>query len=165
MWKTIPDTSGLYRINSDGNIKRGDKILRHILSRGYHYIFLCVNGKTKRKSVHRLVAELFLDNPQHKPHVNHKDGNKDNNTVSNLEWCTPSENQQHRYYILGKYTNPSKFSKSIKVKCINDNNIFNSIREACRYYNIDNSRVSKLLKAKDIVTVKNIVLEKLRKEK
>ena len=163
-WKIIPDTKGLYLISDKGDIKRDGKILKHLLARGYHYISLSIDGKMIRKSVHRLVAKLFIPNPLNKPEVNHIDGNKDNNNKDNLEWVTPSENQRHRYDVLNKYIDPASSPRSIKVRCINDNKIFKSLREACRCYNIDNSWVSKLFKIKNKIKVKNIELEKLEKE-
>lgn len=60
---------------------------------GYLLVHLCTNGKRKCKKVHRLVAETFIKNEYNKIYVNHKDGNKQNNNVSNLEWVTPSENK------------------------------------------------------------------------
>lgn len=62
---------------------------------GYQYIECYKNGKKHKFSVHRLVATAFIENPENKKEVNHKDGNKLNNTVENLEWVTPSENCVH----------------------------------------------------------------------
>lgn len=62
---------------------------------GYYYVQLCENGKRKRVSVHRLVAETFIDNPCNFPMVNHKDENRENNKVNNLEWCTEKYNTNY----------------------------------------------------------------------
>lgn len=62
---------------------------------GYRMVVFTVNGKKIYKNVHRLVAENFLENHENKPEVNHKDGDKQNNSVDNLEWVTSSENQKH----------------------------------------------------------------------
>ena len=63
--------------------------------KGYLIVNLCSNGKSHLRRVHRLVAVTFIPNPDNKPDVNHKDGNKQNNRVDNLEWVTNSENHWH----------------------------------------------------------------------
>jgi len=63
---------------------------------GYLHVVLSMNGKTVTKKVHRLVAETFISNPDNLPEVNHKDCNRANNNVENLEWCTRSYNRQYR---------------------------------------------------------------------
>lgn len=70
-------------------------------STGYTVVTLRKNGKAVQTLVHRLVAAHFLDNPLGKPQVNHKDGNRSNNNVTNLEWCTGSENSLHAFRVLG----------------------------------------------------------------
>ena len=65
--------------------------------KGYLETHLYINNKNKVFKVHRLVAMAFIPNPENKPEVNHKDGNKQNNSKENLEWCTSSENQIHAY--------------------------------------------------------------------
>lgn len=93
-WVAYKDTG--YYISDDGHVKN---IKGHILSNinrregGY----LCVNIRGKLKSIHRLVAETFIPNPLNYEVVNHKDGNKHNNDVSNLEWCSRSYNQRHAF--------------------------------------------------------------------
>lgn len=69
---------------------------------GYLIVTLSVSPKKKRISIHRLVAKAFIPNPDGKPQVNHIDGNKRNNHVLNLEWCTSSENNFHAYRICRK---------------------------------------------------------------
>lgn len=71
-------------------------------SKGYLRVYLSKNGKRKHHKVHRLVARAFIPNPDNKPQVNHIDGNKHNNSITNLEWVTDEENKLHRKQILSK---------------------------------------------------------------
>ena len=95
MWKQYLDT--YYSISNDGQVRndKTNKILSQSTQQDYKHVTLNINGKAKRMKVHRLVAQTFLENPENKPYVNHKDGNRSNNNVNNLEWVTPSENTQH----------------------------------------------------------------------
>jgi hypothetical protein len=108
-WKDVQGYEGLYQVSNLGRVKslshvnylgrlRQECILGNRLSdRGYHTAVLYNNGKSKSFRVHRLVANAFIENPNNKPHVNHIDGVKSNNLVSNLEWVTISENQKHAF--------------------------------------------------------------------
>lgn len=98
-WKAITDK---YAVNTVGDVesywRRDPIILKPQLSNsGYLYVELHIGGKHINYFVHRLVAEAFIPNPDGKPEVNHIDGNKLNNRVENLEWCTASENKRHAY--------------------------------------------------------------------
>ena len=106
MFKNIKGYEGLYQVSDKGQVlslekKRGHRIYpRKILTiitdeTGYSKVSLFKNGKTKRCLIHRLVAQAFLKNNNNYPQVNHKDGNKANNTIENLEYCTASENMKH----------------------------------------------------------------------
>ena len=97
IWKDIEGTEGKYQISNCGNVisnnYRGTKqakLLKPTLLNGYLYVH--VDGRLR--TVHRLVAEAFIPNPNGLPLINHKDENKTNNCVDNLEWC------DHRYNLM-----------------------------------------------------------------
>lgn len=132
-WREIKGYENLYWVNQFGEVKNGKgKILKQTLNTsGYVYTRLC-KGKRQYKwhFIHRLVASAFLENPENKPDVNHKDGNKLNNKVSNLEWVTKRENHLHRVYLLKK-TNSGWSPKA--VVCLETGKKFKSIAEASGY--------------------------------
>jgi hypothetical protein len=111
IWKDIKDYEGLYQISNLGKIKslarktnnqfcKEDIILKLWLSpTGYLVINLHKNGKMKYFTVHRLVLKNFVSNPLNKLEINHKDGNKQNNNLNNLEWATSSENHKHAFKL------------------------------------------------------------------
>ena len=97
IWRDIEGYEGLYQISNKGHVKSlyngSERILRPgIESSGYYNIILCNDSVRKTFRLHRLVAEAFIPNPYNKPQVNHKDENKKNNCVENLEWITCMDN-------------------------------------------------------------------------
>lgn len=130
-WKPVVGYEGLYMVSNWGRVKSLDRwvksrngsvrfykgrILKPITgSNGYLFVNLCKDGKVKVFTVHRLVAEAFLPNPHNYPCVNHKDENKQNNNVSNLEWCTAQYNNTYgtRNERAAEKTTNGKLSKTV----------------------------------------------------
>lgn len=113
IWRDIPNFEGHYQVSNLGRIKSlyfrnrmatiyKEKILKPLNSKGYLRVRLHECKAKNLYSIHRLAAQAFIPNPENKPCVNHKDGNKTNNCVDNLEWCTYSENELHSHNVLGK---------------------------------------------------------------
>lgn len=108
----------LDRVSSDGRLYKGKERAKCFDRRGYCVLVLCKEGKQKTHKFHRLVAEHFIPNPRAKETVNHIDGNKENNNVDNLEWCTQSENQKHAFATGLQET--YKGDKHVKAKLTNN---------------------------------------------
>lgn len=136
-WTTIQEASN-YEVSTYGNIrnKTTQKILKGRLTKsGYLQVSLKIDetNKFSNRYIHRLVAIYWIDNPEDKREVNHKDGNKENNNINNLEWVTSSENQKHRHSIgINKTSNRrvGKFTKDGELVAE-----YNSIQEAANAEN------------------------------
>ena len=121
MWKQIDFVKGIeaqrYLISQNGEIKSviSDKILSTYVSNcGYEYVTLYCNGYHRSIEVHRLIAMAFIPNRDNKPEVNHKDGDRLHNTISNLEWATRSENQ-----VDQRVRNATQYNASMCIECRN----------------------------------------------
>lgn len=97
IWRDIDGYEGIYQISNKGRVKSlhngSERILRPVIDKyGYMFVYLSNNSVRKYFRLHRLVALAFIPNPENKPQVNHKDENKKNNCVENLEWITHIDN-------------------------------------------------------------------------
>ena len=160
IWKEIPGYEGYFEVSNLGNFRSKDRIIKYkqngtrlypgkplkveLMQDGYSRIVLMKEAIRKRYMCHRLVAETFIPNPNNLPYVNHKDGNRSNNYVDNLEWCTQSENEQHSVNILGKTMKGKTCPK--KVLCIETNVLYNSMNECIKWLG-NNSCIEGLHKA------------------
>ena len=124
-WKPVKGFEN-YQISTEGEVKNesGKALTPWISNSGYLQLHLFCDGKKRKAYVHRLVADTFIENTHGCKEVNHKDGNKTNNCVSNLEWCTRAENLHHCYYTLFKHVTA--------VKCVETGVVYPSIHEAAR---------------------------------
>lgn len=125
-WKSIQGYPH-YEVSDHGRVKNSKtgRILkqgRH--KQGYSLVWLSNDGRRRGRSVHSLVGEAFVPNPNHKPQINHKDGVKSNNYVDNLEWSTGSENTQHAY-DTGLFDGRPK----VAVKIIETEEIYDSVKD------------------------------------
>ena len=139
-WKDIKGYEGLYQVSNLGRVKtiKTNKIrkLEKVRS-GYLRVMLCKNNKSERFLVHRLVAEAFISNPNSLPEVNHKDENKLNNNVENLEWCTAKYNNSYGKGALAR--NQRVIQYDLQGNAIK---IWESIKEASEELGVSQEGIS-----------------------
>ena len=156
IWKDIKGYEGFYQVSNMGRVKSLDREIIYKDGRVYKYngqiiktyknnnngyltVTLRKNSNIKTFDVHRLVALHFVEGYKDGLVVNHIDEDKTNNKYTNLEWCTYSYNNSYGNHNI----NHSK-----KILCITTGKIFNSIKECCNEYDLDNSTVVKVCKGK-----------------
>jgi phosphoserine aminotransferase len=156
-FKDIIGYESLYEISEKAvirNKKKGKVLKPSIDTSGYYQIHFSKNGKSKKIRVHRLVAEHFIANPLGKNQVNHIDGNKLNNTSSNLEWVTASENIRHAWKNgLCKMTDKNRETARLNAIKIHSKEVidlhtgivFDSVVKACQALNFSYSTAMKHL--------------------
>ena len=164
VWKNVVGFEGFYIVSNLGNVKSVDRLVnakngskrleegkemtKMVEPSGYLWVSLRKNGKRYTKLVHRLVAEAFLPNPNNLPIVNHKDENKANPIVDNLEWCTQQYNTV--------YNNVQDRKRKINITCpviqydihLNELRRWNSITEAAKYLGTSGVNISYCCKGK-----------------
>ena len=151
-WRKISDCP-TYEVSEYGEI-RNSNTGRHLKPRqanGYLQVTLCDSNGHHQKTIHRIVAKEFIDNPRNCDQVNHIDGDKWNNRVDNLEWCTGSENMKHAYRTGLQKSIPSQIEYSLSrcvekhkrpVRNIENGKCYASIVECARDEGLCHSAVS-----------------------
>lgn len=137
-----------YYISNFGNIKHDNNFLKKCIhSNGYEQVNIRIGNKYVTKLIHRLVAVAFIPNPDNKPCVDHIDGNKRNNYVSNLRWVTPVENANNIITKKRSIENRKSHNEKKIVAISGEINVyFNSIIEASIILGVDRTSISKCLK-------------------
>lgn len=168
-WENVKGYEKYYEVSNQGRVKskRTNRILSQtIRGRGYWGVALNIDGKQKQVYVHRLVAEAFIENKDNLPCVNHRDEDKNNNRVGNLEWCSYSYNNNYgtRLSRIAEKLRGSKASeitrkkmslmrsgkpkKGKSVLCIETKETFKSAREASRKLNLANGTIADVCRGK-----------------
>lgn len=163
--KDIKGFEGLYGITEDGQVLnyKTQKFMKQRQDKdGYYRLSLTKDGKQYTRFIHRLLAETFIPNPKNLPLLNHKDENKQNNSLDNLEWCscwynlTYSRNRELAlekgvdFMGFEKKTNQKKPGSGISkpVRCVELNIIYDSGAAAARELGLDASHISKVCRGK-----------------
>lgn len=167
IWVNIGEGGGKYEVSNIGRVKSFQhtpigRLLKPNDVKGYHRVVICDGVNQAQRMIHQLVAKAFIPNPENKPHINHKNGIRNDNSVQNLEWCTISENAIHSFRVLG-HINPLKgrfgkdhptYGKGVlirpkrRVKCDNFDISFDSMGEAARELGVSHSHISLVCRGK-----------------
>lgn len=155
IWKPVKGYEGLYEVSNAGRIKSvcagrwKTTIIRKLVvdKDGYLTVNLKSNGKYRCLKVHRIVAEAFISNPDKLPQVNHIDENKQNNAVSNLEWCTCKYNNNFN-------DRPKRFMKPVEQLTVDGEIIkrFDSVNDAARSIGVNPASISGVLSGRRVKT-------------
>lgn len=169
-WKDVPNYIGLYKVSNEGQVKSllrispankrvPERILKFSLRYGYPRVKLHKYNKGESVCIHQLVALCFIENPEKKLEINHKDGNKLNNHVSNLEWVTKFENMQHasKIGLLDKRPRgcqhwAAKFNKE-QVLFIRNNPEKLTQRQMAKRFSVTQAAISLIVKRKNYSNV------------
>lgn len=135
-----------YSVDDLGNVysKSGNVLKNSTNPRGYLMINIMINGKRKGLSVHKAVLNSFTEPPFENSQINHIDGNKQNNCLTNLEWCSPKENTQHSLYVLNNILLRGK-----PIMAIHESGwsrVFRSLRECAKFLKCSPGSVSSVIR-------------------
>ena len=158
VWKDIDGTSGRYQVSNLGNVraftrfKNGELLKPGRYSNGYLFVHFAKDtdkkGERHSYSIHRLVAQAFIPNPKGLEQVNHKDEDKTNNRVDNLEWCTHIYNQNYGTKNQ-RISEKNKLSHGIPVYCVELDRIFRSAKEAAEFVGRSGTNITVVCRGKE----------------
>lgn len=162
VWGTVSELYGHVCVSNLGRVKRIDHINNlpeHLIKMytdfdGYDILSVSIHGNIFSYRLHRLVASIFLPNLDNLPDINHKDGNKKNNSVDNLEWCSKKQNMEHAVRLglcrndSEKMKNKNRELRSTSIQCIETGQIFRSILDAATYYNVSHGTVADIVQGR-----------------
>ncbi|WP_438837974.1 HNH endonuclease signature motif containing protein [Streptococcus pluranimalium] len=141
MFKEIPNYNSRYSINENGQIinnERGNIVKPMVSTSSYHYVHLVKDKKKTTKYVHRLVGEVFLENPKNSPQIDHIDGDKLNNSATNLRWVSASQNS---LAYGSKQRAEARKRKVVAVFLDGTEIIFESRKSAAEHFNCSPSKI------------------------
>lgn len=157
-WKTLPGFDELYLISSEGRVfsKKSNKYLKCYEKNTYQYFSIRHNGKGHHIRLNVAVAKAFIPNPDNKPEVNHWDGDKTNNSISNLVWATSLENVKHAFENGLHKTKKTYYVTNTET---GETNSFNTMETLIRFFCIgDDYEEKKKMVEKALYTHKKLLL-------
>lgn len=165
-WRPVVGYEGSYEVSNYGEVRgvdrwvpsiHGERFKKGVIKNkktdkdGYFRVYLSKSSKKKQFMVHRLVAEAFIKNPDNRPVVNHIDGNKQNNAITNLEWCTRSENDLHAFRLglrIPTCGGTSKAVYKLDIKTMSIIGKYSSLTEAGRQNGLTTQSISYVVNGK-----------------
>ena len=154
IWRDIDGYEGKWQASNNGNIRSLDHVVRfgnnqriakgQVLKFNKHRSGYLLVHVGKKRTVHRIIATVFIPNPNNLPEVNHIDGNKTNNFVNNLEWCSRKENVKHDIRLSGKHKRKQRHNKVTDLQMEEIKKSTELKKNLCHKYNISRSMVGRI---------------------
>ncbi len=172
VWMPVKGFEGCYEVSTLGRVRSLDRKIRYRWGKriikgqillpiehknGYLVVGLGLNGRHYIRSIHRLVAEAFIPNPQGKPEVGHEDHDKANNVVSNLSWVTRGENEKHSYRTGHRISTKSKLQEGDIPVILRRLRLGESCRSIAKDFGVHNSNISRVGRGLNQIRFRKVV--------